>query len=156
MTGKLKICNFGKNMLQIFYVTTLFAAIYLILGFAGGFYETMVCERPGRNYCREKILADPSVYYIPGRDCDILDWNDQRVSDITTAGNPLARAGAYMWLDPDCASGDAARISQTVRRESEVRSCVQKRNAAQQTRRYVRNKVSDSMVHGVLLMILNT
>lgn len=34
MTGKLKICNFGKNMLQIFYVTTLFAAIYLILGFA--------------------------------------------------------------------------------------------------------------------------
>ena len=116
MTGKLKICNFGKNMLQIFYVTTLFAAIYLILGFCG-FYE----QWPGRNYCREKILADPSVYYIPGRDYDILDWNDQRVSDITTAGNPLARAGAYMWLDPDCASGDAAYHYSDGKTGSEVR-----------------------------------
>lgn len=45
MTGKLKICNFGKNMLQIFYVTTLFAAIYLILGFCG-FYEQWFANGP--------------------------------------------------------------------------------------------------------------
>ena len=81
----------------------------------------MVCEWPGRNYCREKILADPSVYYIPGRDYDILDWNDQRVSDITTAGNPLARAGAYMWLDSDCASGDVAYHYSDGKTGSEVR-----------------------------------
>ena len=68
----------------------------------------MVCEWSGRNYGREKILADPSVYYILGRDYDILDWNDQRVSDITAAGNPLACVGAYMRLDSDCAFGDAA------------------------------------------------
>ena len=45
MTGKLKICNFGKNMLQIFYVTTLLAAIYLILGFCG-FYERWFANGP--------------------------------------------------------------------------------------------------------------
>ena len=45
MTGKLKICNFGKNMLQIFYVTTLLAAIYLILGFCG-FYERWFANDP--------------------------------------------------------------------------------------------------------------
>ena len=43
-----------------------------------------------------------------GNPKNILDWNDQRVSDITAAGNPLACVGAYMWLDSDCASGDAA------------------------------------------------
>ena len=66
-------------------------------------------------------MADPSVYYIPGRDYDILDWNDQRVSDMTRAGNPLARAGAYMWLDPDCASGDAAYHYSDGKTGSEVR-----------------------------------
>lgn len=119
MTGKLKICNFGKNMLQIFYVTTLFAAIYLILGFADSMSNGLRMAR--QELLQRKILADPSVYYIPGRDYDILDWNDQRVSDITTAGNPLARAGAYMWLDPDCASGDAAYHYSDGKTGSEVR-----------------------------------
>ena len=98
MTGKLKICNFGKNMLQIFYVTTLLAAIYLILGFCG-FYERWFANGPAG------ITVEKKYWLI--RLC-ILDWNDQRVSDITAAGNPLACVGAYMWLDSDCASGDAA------------------------------------------------
>ena len=70
MTGKLKICNFGKNMLEIFYVTTLLAAIYLILGFCG-FYERWFANGPAgitveKKYCSNVFQGDHEIVSLTG------------------------------------------------------------------------------------------
>ena len=106
----------------------------------------MVCEWSGRNYGREKILADTSVYYIPGRDYDILDRNDQRVSDITATGNSLACAGTYMRLDSDCASGDVAYYYPNGKTGSEVREAACEAKCSAGRRADLQNEISDT--HG--------
>lgn len=148
MTGKLKICNFGKNMLQIFYVTTLFAAIYLILGFCG-FYERWFANGPAGITVEKKywlirlciiFLVEITIFwigmisvYLTSQQLGIR-W---RVLGLICGWIPIAHL-VMLHI-----------IIRTVRREVKFEKLRAKRNAARADAQICKTKYPILMVHGV-------
>ena len=148
MTGKLKICNFGKNMLQIFYVTTLLAAIYLILGFCG-FYERWFANGPAGITVEKKywlirlciiFLVEITIFwigmisvYLTSQQLGIR-W---RVLGLICGWIPIAHL-VMLHI-----------IIRTVRREVKFEKLRAKRNAARADEQICKTKYPILMVHGV-------
>ena len=148
MTGKLKICNFGKNMLQIFYVTTLLAAIYLILGFCG-FYERWFANGPAGITVEKKywlirlciiFLVEITIFwigmisvYLTSQQLGIR-W---RVLGLICGWIPIAHL-VMLHI-----------IIRTVRREVKFEKLRAKRNAARADKQICKTKYPILMVHGV-------